>query len=187
MVEIMNDDVKNLFQKFGQTTNSYQEINRDIDSEQAKQRWPLLRDVRVHEAPEDFEQEVEEMIAVNTSYPTMEAGTQVAQPPALKVNGASANASSVFAPSVSPAYQTNQTNQTNQSLFGAKVAATQVEENKVNALFSSRSGVSPSASVASSSKSRSVSDVFKRLVNQDQPAQKAETPVNSFFKKIFRP
>jgi len=43
MVEIMNDDVKNLFQKFGQTTNSYQEINRDIDSEQAKQRWPLLR------------------------------------------------------------------------------------------------------------------------------------------------
>jgi len=184
MVEIMNDDVKNLFQKFGQTTNSYQEINRDIDSEQAKQRWPLLRDVRVHETPEDFEQEVEEMIAVNTSYPTMEAGTQVAQPPVLKVNGVSANASSVFGPSVSPA---NQTNQTNQSLFGAKVVAPQVEENKVNALFSARSGVSPSANVASSSKSRSVSDVFKRLVNQDQPAQKAETPVNSFFKKIFRP
>ncbi|MFZ6770877.1 cellulose biosynthesis protein BcsP [Undibacterium sp. Di26W] len=47
----MDDDVKNLFQKFGQTTDSYREINRDADSEQARQRWPLLRDVHVNGAP----------------------------------------------------------------------------------------------------------------------------------------
>jgi hypothetical protein len=47
----MDDDVKNLFQKFGQTTDAYREINREADSEQARQRWPLLRDVRVHGGP----------------------------------------------------------------------------------------------------------------------------------------
>ncbi|MFZ6678242.1 cellulose biosynthesis protein BcsP [Undibacterium sp. Tian12W] len=47
----MDDDVKNLFQKFGQSTDAYREINRDADSEQAKQRWPLLRDVHLHSAP----------------------------------------------------------------------------------------------------------------------------------------
>ncbi|MFZ6643394.1 cellulose biosynthesis protein BcsP [Undibacterium sp. TC4M20W] len=46
----MDDDVKNLFQKFGQSTDAYREINRDADSEQAKQRWPLLRDVHLHSA-----------------------------------------------------------------------------------------------------------------------------------------
>ncbi|MFZ6659057.1 cellulose biosynthesis protein BcsP [Undibacterium sp. TJN19] len=47
----MDDDVKNLFQKFGQTTDAYREINREADSEQARQRWPLLRDVHVHGGP----------------------------------------------------------------------------------------------------------------------------------------
>ncbi len=47
----MDDDVKNLFQKFGQSTDAYREINRDADSEQAKQRWPLLRDVHLHAGP----------------------------------------------------------------------------------------------------------------------------------------
>ncbi|MFZ6744047.1 cellulose biosynthesis protein BcsP [Undibacterium sp. JH2W] len=47
----MDDDVKNLFQKFGQSTDAYREINRDADSELAKQRWPLLRDVHLHAAP----------------------------------------------------------------------------------------------------------------------------------------
>ncbi|MFZ6734641.1 cellulose biosynthesis protein BcsP [Undibacterium sp. Ji42W] len=47
----MDDDVKNLFQKFGQTTDAYREINRDADSEQAKKRWPLLRDVHLHSGP----------------------------------------------------------------------------------------------------------------------------------------
>lgn len=47
----MDDDVKNLFQKFGQSTEAYREINRDADSEQAKLRWPLLRDVHLHAGP----------------------------------------------------------------------------------------------------------------------------------------
>ncbi|MBI1772248.1 MAG: hypothetical protein HYR68_07860 [Burkholderiales bacterium] len=47
----MDDDVKNLFQKFGQSTDAYREINRDADSEQARQRWPLLRDVHLHAGP----------------------------------------------------------------------------------------------------------------------------------------
>ncbi|MES2039694.1 MAG: cellulose biosynthesis protein BcsP [Pseudomonadota bacterium] len=47
----MDDDVKNLFQKFGQSTDAYREINRDADSELARQRWPLLRDVHLHAGP----------------------------------------------------------------------------------------------------------------------------------------
>ena len=47
----MDDDVKNLFQKFGQTSDAYHEIKRDADSELAKQRWPLLRDVHLHAGP----------------------------------------------------------------------------------------------------------------------------------------
>lgn len=44
----MDDDVKNLFQKFGQPTEAYREINREADSESARKRWPLLRDVHLH-------------------------------------------------------------------------------------------------------------------------------------------
>ena len=54
----MDDDVKNLFQKFGQSAAGYQEINRQAEMEQAKQRWPLLRDVRVHALPEPEADEV---------------------------------------------------------------------------------------------------------------------------------
>jgi len=52
----MDDDVKNLFQKFGQPTEAYREINRELDSESAKKRWPLLRDVHLHGSPVPVQQ-----------------------------------------------------------------------------------------------------------------------------------
>lgn len=48
----MDDDVKNLFQKFGQNNQAYREINRDLESDQARERWPLLRDVQVSTQPD---------------------------------------------------------------------------------------------------------------------------------------
>lgn len=60
----MDDDVKNLFQKFGQSTDAYREIKRDADSEQARQRWPLLRDVHLHAAtPARVQQHDDVMVA----------------------------------------------------------------------------------------------------------------------------
>ncbi|MFZ6754692.1 cellulose biosynthesis protein BcsP [Undibacterium sp. Dicai25W] len=185
----MNDDVKNLFQKFGQTTNSYQEINRDIDSEQAKQRWPLLRDVRVNEAPQDLSHEFEEAGVAIMAPPDANAESLLSQVAMPKVNGAALNSTPPVAPS------TNDFFEIKQSLFATKVVTPPVE-NKVNSLFSSRpvgsasttaSTSAPANAIPFSSKSHSVSEVFKRLLNQDQQPQKVEAPVNSFFKKIFRP
>ncbi|MBC3863286.1 hypothetical protein H8K32_14355 [Undibacterium jejuense] len=189
----MNDDVKNLFQKFGQTTNSYQEINRDIDSEQAKQRWPLLRDVRVNEAPQDLSHEFEEAGVAIMAPPDATAESLLSQVATPKVNGAALNSTPPVAPAANDFFEIKQ------SLFATKVVTPPVE-NKVNSLFSSRpvgsasttasTTASISASVSAiplSSKSHSVSEVFKRLLNQDQQPQKVEAPVNSFFKKIFRP
>lgn len=47
----MEDDVKNLFQKIGKPVTGYQEINRTVVTEQARKRWPLLRDVNIHSLP----------------------------------------------------------------------------------------------------------------------------------------
>ncbi|MBC3921106.1 hypothetical protein H8L32_26825 [Undibacterium sp. CY18W] len=97
----MDDDVKNLFQKFGQTTDAYREINRDADSEQARQRWPLLRDVRVNGAPTPkrvHAQESEVAIPGAASQ-----GTGVFNPASSKAvaKPASAKASAVVAPATS--------------------------------------------------------------------------------------
>jgi len=76
----MDDDVKNLFQKAGQATSSYQEINRDADSEQAKQRWPLLRDVRVHTQPDSASHERVQNIASVTSSVLVKNGAAGGKP-----------------------------------------------------------------------------------------------------------
>ncbi|MFZ6861510.1 cellulose biosynthesis protein BcsP [Undibacterium sp. Ji67W] len=190
----MNDDVKNLFQKFGQTTNSYQEINRDIDSEQAKQRWPLLRDVRVHEAPEDLSHDVDNAGNPFMSHPDAINETPLSQPSFIQVNGSILHSAPSVAPSEAPSEPPAVVSsfvdsyEAAKPMFGAKLATAHVAENRVTSLFSARPSVSTSASTtASSSKSHSVSEVFRRLANQDQQPQRAETPVNSFFKKIFRP
>ena len=84
----MDDDVKNLFQKFGHTTNSYQEINRDIDSEQAKLRWPLLRDVRVSEVPEHFSHDADEVSLEAVAHVDNVPTSATPKKPILKINPA---------------------------------------------------------------------------------------------------
>lgn len=58
----MEDDVKNLFQKIGKPVAGYQEINRTTVTEQARKRWPLLRDVNIHSLPGDYSQENEAQV-----------------------------------------------------------------------------------------------------------------------------
>lgn len=49
---VMDNDVKNLFQRAGKTVAGYQEINRQQENEEARQRWPLLRDIRLEMTPD---------------------------------------------------------------------------------------------------------------------------------------
>ena len=80
----MDDDVKNLFQKFGQSTSAYREVNRDLDSEQAKQRWPLLRDIRVSEVPAHFSHDADPQSIAPAATPEAGMATPKAASPFLK-------------------------------------------------------------------------------------------------------
>jgi len=220
----MDDDVKNLFQKFGHTTNSYQEINRDIDSEQAKLRWPLLRDVRVSEVPEHFSHDADEVSFESAAHLENAPASATPKSPFLKIRPAPTVAALPENDDVeqnTPVFDTpvpspNAVKKvvTNRSTFAANSRATepaqtvnlfQKEQREfdkemstaipvVNKLYSNdglfrATSMAPVGEMRSSqpSKANSVTDVFKRLLNQDQPAPSNESPVNSFFKKIFRP
>ena len=87
----MDDDVKNLFQKFGQSTDAYREIKRDADSEQARQRWPLLRDVHLHAAtPARVQQHDDVMVA-----PAAHENEAVTAPKPVAMRSAASRASAV--------------------------------------------------------------------------------------------
>ncbi|MFZ6849487.1 cellulose biosynthesis protein BcsP [Undibacterium sp. RuRC25W] len=214
----MDDDVKNLFQKFGQATNSYQEINRDTDSEQAKQRWPLLRDVRLTEVPTHFSHGGDS--AESATSPTMEQG--VAQQPVSTFFKPSATtpapskkevmvqASPVFASSVADVGISGKPNPSSSifSVNASPVASTLGDNkrfhqedtkssqesqatlfsggNKITANIATPETLNVERHISASAKSRSVKDVFKRLLNQQETPPVNESPVNSFFKKIFK-
>lgn len=107
---IMDDDVKNLFQKFGQTTEAYREINRDADSEQARQRWPLLRDVHVNGAPAPKRAHAQEHVAATPAAASQNTGMfnpagskAVAKPASPKASNTPAPATSLLAAATAPA------------------------------------------------------------------------------------
>ncbi|MFZ6692528.1 cellulose biosynthesis protein BcsP [Undibacterium sp. SXout20W] len=213
----MDDDVKNLFQEFGQTTNSYQEINRDIDSEQAKQRWPLLRDVRVTEVPENFTHGAD---GVSYGAPVNEELAATYNPPSAPVLKVRPPAENVTPSIINQQVHTSSADSTiGADQFAAKTdlkkvpvlnfntassvfqgderqlevdarpvgySAAQTFTSETSADGSSK-GLFSSGNSSLSAKTQSVGDVFRRLVNQKEPVHGNESPVNSFFKKIFRP
>jgi len=210
----MDDDVKNLFQKFGQPATAYQEINRDVESEQAKKRWPLLRDVRVHAIPDNSMPEDMEPLPVPQASPSIrpEIMPGIDRKPVLKesIGSSSHGASDIFGrkqeltPTESVVavpekingsaslfrserqqkatlFQTDEQLQQNSSLF-RRLPADAVSAQGNGAGSQEKVAVLP----VHADKHQAVSDIFKRLAKQPEPAKTVDTPVNSFFKKIFK-
>ncbi|NDI86945.1 cellulose biosynthesis protein BcsP [Undibacterium crateris] len=181
----MDDDIKNLFQKFGQSASGYREINRDVDSEQARQRWPLLRDVRVHAATyaEDDTDEAPEFSLSALTQQTQDAAAYLKET-APDSRALAAQAEPLFRldksaplvqPEIQPETQVRQTAgintpspQRGQSLFST-VAATP--------------GIVPDVG---QNRQRSVTAILDRLAKKPEQSKRIETPNQSFFKKIFR-
>ena len=220
----MDDDVKNLFQKFGQSTSAYREVNRDLDSEQAKQRWPLLRDIRVSEVPDHFSHDAGAQSNVSAATPENGTATPKAASPFLKHQPLVSPSSEAkvppapgpFAGSVSTTVGWERANEQPQpsevpstdhrvmsplfretsrndvggmapSVFAAPpVSPAPYQPMNQPMTFAEQAPVVAPQDVSASTKSQSVTDVFKRLVDQKKPQVPSESPVNSFFKKIFR-
>jgi len=244
----MDDDVKNLFQRFGQSTDGYQEINRQTDSDQARQRWPLLRDVRLHpssvpvraehqqdsSAPQRALAERQEVSLNQVSAPVRQSmESEPAQVFSLKeASSRQVESTSLFEAKV-PA----------QGLFSERSATVNVPPAQARSIFSSAIPASiatpaspampihpahsatPAAPAAMSkqsvesvtpvhgvgflggsgnqfnpvsrtieatppdvdNKNHSIGSVFNRLAGKTEQAKPAESSVNSFFKKIFKP
>ncbi|MBC3931802.1 cellulose biosynthesis protein BcsP [Undibacterium curvum] len=184
-VNIMDDDIKNLFQKFGQPASGYREINRDVDSEQARQRWPLLRDVRVHAASyaEDDADEATEFSLSALTQQNQDASPylNVAVPDSRALP---AQAGQLFrfdqsAPSVQP--ETQPETQVRQA-----AAANAPPVQRVQSLFSGVAAAPEIVPGVGQNKQRSVSAILDRLAKKPEQSKSIETPNQSFFKKIFR-
>lgn len=189
----MDDDVKNLFQKFGHTGPGYQEINRETESEQARQRWPLLRDVRVYATPDHFSHADTSLNGASESHPAHPAVAMVSSAP---VPVANTRELPVFLKRQTTEDQILRVDQQQ-----AAVAATdtqrrgEVSQNQsfiaqalsktAEITHTNSAGKSTSTELAYS-KEHSVSEVFQRLANKPEPVRDEPSPVNSFFKKIFK-
>lgn len=189
MVNIMDDDIKNLFQKFGQSASGYREINRDVDSEQARQRWPLLRDVRVHAATyaEDDTDEAPEFSLSALTQQTQDAAAyrkEVAPDsralpaqaePLFRFDQSAPLAQPEIQPETKPETQVRQAAAINtpspqraQSLFAAVAATPEIVPD------------------VGQNRQRSVAAILDRLAKKPEQSKRIETPNQSFFKKIFR-
>ncbi|MDE2430792.1 MAG: hypothetical protein KGM99_18895 [Burkholderiales bacterium] len=213
----MDDDVKNLFQKFGQSTEGYQEINRDAESEQARQRWPLLRDVRVHapagpvlvEQYEDAPKQVFPLRAEAEDHSSTRQGAGREMKSSLFVANQQSNGA------MSQAEKKISQNVVESSLFIHRAVPAAHEESVVpiappsipvksifakaqSAAVSRQALMSPAHDISevnnsgtptpgAFSSNHSLGDVFNRLAGKQEPVKPVESTVNSFFKKIFKP
>ena len=164
-MDIMDADIKNLFQKFGKSGDAYKEINRDEVNEQARQRWPLLRDVHINSVPA-YSVKKDNAAPLSAPPEPQDGGRPVAaatpdiQPGAI--------ASPIFAPDPAPISGAPQTPDVGVSSHGVELVS-----------------VAPVVSV--DLKDQSLSSVFGRLLGPQTETNKAESGTNSFFKKLFQP
>lgn len=185
MVEIMDDDIKNLFQKFGQSASGYREINRDIDSEQARQRWPLLRDVRVHAATyaEDDADEAPEF--------SLSALTQQTQDAAAYLNETAPD-SRVLPTQIEPRFRFDQSAPLVQPETQLETQVRQTNAintpspQRAQSLFSAVAATPEIVPDVGQNRQRSVTAILDRLAKKPEQSKRIETPNQSFFKKIFR-
>lgn len=177
----MDDDVKNLFQKFGQSTVGYQEIKRESGSEQAKQRWPLLRDVRIQAGPGHVQGEpAPHFLSQATPRP------DVAAKPVMPVQSSPVAAQNVpqhAASSAPPFFSAQRAPSPPATGQGAAPAPASLFRT-VSDQHALQNAYQPSAVGAE----QPVSAVFERLAGKPQDSGKTAGPAgNSFFKKMFKP
>ncbi|MFZ6772765.1 cellulose biosynthesis protein BcsP [Undibacterium sp. SXout7W] len=241
MLDTMDDDVKNLFQRFGQSTDGYQEINRQTDSEQAKQRWPLLRDVHLHPSPIPVRVEEHDVVAPQRALAERQEVNlnQVSAPMRRASESEPVQAFSLNEMSSRPvgAKPLSDGKVPAQGLFSERPSTVSTPAVPARSLFAN---VEPAPSLATApaaqfipaapaavikhgvdsvspingsgflggagqqfnpvstkavevtsadedSKNHSIGSVFNRLAGKTEQAKPAESGVNSFFKKIFKP
>jgi hypothetical protein len=171
----MDDDIKNLFQKFGKSGDAYKEINREEVSEQAKQRWPLLRDVHISAVPV-YPLKSDKADGVLKSGGTAEISRPIAasQPRAEPVVAVSAPAVQIF-PSRSVAETMPETK---------VVAAT--ESPLLSRHLASRDADAIPAKPGDV-EGETLNAVFARLLGPREEIRPVDASPNSFFKKLFKP
>lgn len=190
----MDDDVKNLFQKFGQSNENYHEINREAVSEQAMQRWPLLRDVHIHAAP--LPSASKDAAPVNERFPERSAARFPAPTPVM---------APVAARPVPAAAQSERTTTAQPGfLFSARHESTappatsltvpDAQASQTVGKFLAKVAGAVTASQAAAGEalnakagSSSVSALLGRLAAKPETAAATEATGSSFFKRIFKP
>ena len=205
---VMDNDVKNLFQRAGNTVAGYQEINRQQENEEAKQRWPLLRDIRLEltadQLPPDEPVDTNKLplfggMAMPEINPRPDVVSHKGNVSALADIPVKTNEQqkSVFAgqaaergTSGTELFFTNQTRQTNQT----NQAIARNDAEGADRLFSAILGKPVQAAEqghrtevrndSELNKEVPVSDLFRRLA-QGSAKLPAQTPAPSFFRKIF--
>jgi hypothetical protein len=199
---VMDNDVKNLFQRAGKTVAGYQEINRQQENEEARRRWPLLRDIRLELTPDQLPPDE----PVETSKLPLFGGMampEISQHPEVVSLAGNVSAladiavktneqqKSVFAGQAAEPGTTGTelffTNQTNQ-------ASARNDVGDADRLFSAILGKPVNAAEQGHrieaqnrtelNKEVPVSDLFRRL-SQGSAKLPAQTPSPSFFRKIF--
>lgn len=196
---VMDNDVKNLFQRAGKTVAGYQEINRQQENEEARQRWPLLRDIRLEMTPDQLPPDepvetnklplfggmtmpelsrrpettnVPEKVSVENDKLLLTAADQQKSVQAIQPERGSDGTELFFTKQINGRQSTGDADR----LFSAILGKTEqtAERGNRNALQGS----------GETSKELPVSDVFRRL-SQGAAKPLTQAPAPSFFRKIF--
>ncbi|MDY7538500.1 hypothetical protein QN372_14425 [Undibacterium sp. RTI2.1] len=194
----MENDIKNLFKKIDGKVDSYQEIHSDELNEQAKQRWPLLRDVRAKTATAHPMRNAIARAESVVKAPTMLANNTTYNPQSVNQSiheGSSSFAG--FAPKVPVTSVDNLATAQIKTQPQIPALAPRGNSNGVSGMNVSSAQSTPSISIAASasapiaardnSSAPSLHALFDRLAQKVEPEKLPESPVNSFFKKIFKP
>ncbi|MBC3936471.1 hypothetical protein H8K47_13960 [Undibacterium sp. CY7W] len=180
----MDDDIKNLFQKFGQPATGYREINRDVDSEQARQRWPLLRDVRVHAAT-FADEDTGDTPEFSLSSLSQQPQNIPAYPKETRLDARALPVQS------EPQFRFEKVASLAQSEVSAEIQGRQAQARVspspgVQPFFTASPVAAELAPGVEQNRQRSVSAIFDRLAKSPEQSKSKDTPNLSFFQKIFK-
>ncbi|MFZ6844492.1 cellulose biosynthesis protein BcsP [Undibacterium sp. RuTC16W] len=170
----MDNDIKNLFKKIDGSADSYKEIHRDDMNEQAKQRWPLLRDVHVNAAKPAAARAVPKVetisrlddlssVALRRMVPDQQIHRELVQSGSSLLRRA-------------------------EYLSGASAPSVRADQVPKESSLFARAANEPLASLTGERGDPPLATLFSRLSGaRGEAEQPPEPAVNSFFKKIFKP